>query len=313
MITISQTTLNPPLNVSTADTIHLRGWYTNSFVAGDGVTSVQGGNGQEGFYYDIECGLNDDGNVVIPAFAVQETTLSSPTAGFFGQLFINESPAQVIFGYPQATAGWQIPTIYGPVITFDQLARYNAAMRLLYAPNTYFTANQTIAEIERIAGELSYAGFEILGRTELSVAPADLARPIALGANDTSVGDLRGSLTTATVPRASGAKTLVDGLPTDDGTDWGIQTFNYVQLGDFNAQSGGTKFAINDAFSLFQLLAARSAGAEYAGVVADASSGPPVVTIQSTGLIKISGLPTSDPAVAEALWNDLGTLKISMG
>lgn len=347
MIQISQTVLNPPLQVSDDDEVRLHGWYTNSFVAGDGVTSVQGGDGQQGFYYDVPCSLNDAGNVVIEAFDAQETTESNPTAGFFGRLFINGAPGPMVFGFPQATAGWQIPTIYGDVVSFDQLARYNAAVQLLYPPVSYFTADQTIAEIQRIAaGVQTYAAVGVLGLTQLSFAPADPSAPIALGANDPTVGDILGTLTENTVPRAAGGKLLGDGLANDDGTDFTIQTVNYVQLGDFNETEGGTEFAINDTFHLFELFAARDAGAEYAGVVANADSGDPSVEVQATGysylkntaqgvlalgdgagdnngttvtiddvqeLILLTNVPTADPAVAGAIWSDSGTLKISAG
>lgn len=346
MIQISQTILQPGLQVAAADDIRLRGWYTNSFVAGDGVTSVQGGNGQSGFYYDVECSLTDDNFVVIPAFDVQETVLSNPTAGFFGQFYINGAPAQFVFGFPQATAGWQIPTIYGDVVSFDQLARYNAAVQLLWPPPTFLTANQTIAEIQRIAGEFAYAAVGVNGIGQPSVAPDDPVAPIFFGANDPAVGDVHGTFTENTVPRASGEKTLADGLATDDGTNWAVETVNYVQLGDFNEESGGSQFAINDAFHLFQIFAARSLRTQYAGVVANAASGDPSVEIQATGysylkntsqgvvalgdgadgnngttvtiddvqqLILLTNLPTSDPLVENALWSDGGTIKISAG
>lgn len=313
MIQISQTVLQPALQVDASSSIVLRAWYTNSFVAGDGVTPVQGGNGQQGFYYEIVCSLNGSGFVVIPSFNVQETTESNPTAGFFGQLYVDGAPGQMVFGFPQATAGWQIPTIYGAVISFDQLARFNAAVQLLYPPVTFFTANQTIAEIERIAGQFTFAAVGVNGIGQPSVAPGDPSAPIFFGVNDPAVGNLHGSLTENKVPRASADDTLADGLASDDGTDWRIQTVNYVQLGDFDEVAGGTKFEINDSFHLFRLLAARTAGAEHAGIIADAASGDPVVEILSTGLVKISGLPSLDPEVENALWNDAGTIKISAG
>lgn len=346
MIQISQTILQPVLQVPSGASIHLHGWYTNSFVAGDGVTSVQGGNGQAGFFYDITCSVNDDGFITIPAFDLQETTLSNPSAGFFGQLFIDGSPSQMVFGYPQATAGWQIPTIYGSVISFDQLAVYNAAVQLLWPPPTFPTFEQMIAEINRIAGDFAYAAVGVNGITQLSVAPASPSVPIAFGVNDPAVGDLHGSLSTNTVPRATATKALSNGLATDDGTDWGVQTVNYVQLGDYGEAVGGTKLAINDTFHLFQLLAARSAGSQYAGIVANAASGDPTVAIQATGysylkntaqgvvalgdaagdnnsttltiddvqqLILLTNVPTADPLVAGAIWNSVGTLKLSAG
>lgn len=344
MIQISQTVLQPPLEANASTEVVLRAWYTNSFVAGGGVTPVQGGNGQQGFFYSITCSINDDGFVVIPAFDVQETTESNPTAGFFGQLYVDGAANQMVFGFPQA--GWQIPTIYGSVVSFDQLARYNAAVQLLYAPVTYPTFVQMIAEIRRIAGDFDYAAVGVNGIGQPSVAPDDPAIPIFYGVNDPAVGDLHGTLSANAVPRATDTHQLVDGLATDDGTDFGVQTVNYVQLGDFNLNAGGTRFSINDTFALFALLAARATGAEYAGVVANALSGDPVIEVQATGysylkniaqgilalgdganlnngtrviiddvaqLIKLTNLPTADPTVADALWNDSGTLKVSAG
>lgn len=346
MIQISQTVLQPALQVAATDEIHLRGWYTNSFVAGNGITSVQGGNGREGFYYDIVCSLNGDGFVVIPAFNAQETTLSNPTAGFFGQLFINGSPGQMVFGFPQATAGWQIPTIYGDVVSFDQLARYNAAVQLLIPPLTFLTADETIAEINRIAGELSYAGVGVLGRTELSTAPSDPSHPIALSVTDTSVGDLHGSLTENFIPRATDTKDLGDSLFFYDGVDSGCQTLNYVQLGDFGVEQNGSRVEVNDNFGLAKILAGGDGGNQYAGVVASADGVSGTVEVQATSYsylkntsegvvvlgdgagghngttitiddvtqrIKLTNLPTADPAVAGVLWRDGTNVKISLG
>ena len=38
-----------------------------------------------------------------------------------------------------------------------------------------------------------------------------------------------------------------------------------------------------------------------------------VTTLTASGVVKFTGLPTSDPAVAGQLWNDAGTLKVSAG
>lgn len=343
MITITQTTPQPPLQVQDSDIVTFRGWYTNSFVASDGVTPVEGGNGQTGFYYEETCSINDDGFVVIPALSVQPTTGSNPTAGFFGQLFINGSPSQMVFGVPQATAGWQIPTS-PTTTTFGALALYNAAVQLLYPPNTYAPYEQVLLAIQEFAGNFLFAAVGIAGITQLSFAPDSPSVPIALSENDPRVN---ANLSENTVPRVGANDVLVDGLPIDDGVDWSIQTENYVQLGDYALNNGGTRFVINDTFGTFQLLAGSAAGAGYAGVIATASGVVPAsVQVQATGysylvntaqgvlvlgdglnanngtritiddvneLIKLHNLPTANPAVANALWSDGGTLKISSG
>ena len=183
LVTISQTTPSPPIQVA-GDDIELRVWYTQNFVAGDGVTPVEGGTGQNGFYYSITCTKNGSDQVVIPAFTIQATTESNPTANFFGQLWVNGAPGQVIFG---GASGWQLPTLFGATINYGQLALYNRVKRLLYPPATYPTFQQVIELINLYAGPQNYAGLNILGSTELSVAPVLASKPIAVGDNDTRV------------------------------------------------------------------------------------------------------------------------------
>jgi hypothetical protein len=49
-------------------------------------------------------------------------------------------------------------------------------------------------------------------------------------------------------------------------------------------------------------------------VLDQAQSGDPVFdTLEVTGNVTFSGLPTSNPAVAGRLWNDAGTVKVSAG
>jgi hypothetical protein len=38
-----------------------------------------------------------------------------------------------------------------------------------------------------------------------------------------------------------------------------------------------------------------------------------ITDLTASGIVKFTGLPTSDPAVAGQLWNDTGTLKVSAG
>ena len=91
LVTITEFTINPPLQVA-SDNLVLRCWYSNDFIAGDNVTPVQGGNGQEGFYYTIPCTRDLSSNLVVPDFQIQATTESSPTATFQARLYIDEAP-----------------------------------------------------------------------------------------------------------------------------------------------------------------------------------------------------------------------------
>lgn len=182
IVQVSQTILQPTEEFQTGSEIILKVWYTRTFVAGDGVTPVIGGNGKSGFFDQVTCSVNGSGFLVIPAFNVQATVESNPTAGFFGQLYVDGAAANVIFG-GQAQSGWAIPVSYGSIISYDELATYNRAKTLVYPPVSYFTADQTIQEIRRLSGDLNYAGVGILGRTQLDTAPAITSVPIAVGIN----------------------------------------------------------------------------------------------------------------------------------
>lgn len=179
---ISQTSFQPPTE-GLGDSPFIRFWYIGqNFIAGDGVTPVIVGDGQTGFYVDHVCSIVGD-RVVMPAINLWATTDGSPgTSRFIGQLYTESGSPTSYFPFGQ-NGGWQLPTVYGAVIAYDQLMRYNAAAYLLSAPPSYFTADQTIAEIQRLAGDFAYANVGVLGITELDTAPDDPAHPIAVGIN----------------------------------------------------------------------------------------------------------------------------------
>lgn len=185
--TISQTTFEPNL-IGLGDAPFIRFWYIGqNFIAGDGVTPVQAGDGQTGFYEDVTCSIFSD-QLVMPATPLWATTDGSPaTSRFIGQLYAESGAPTNYFPFG-ANSGWQLPTVYGAVIAYDQLMRYNAAAYLLSPPFSYFTADQTVAEIRRLAGDQNYAGVGILGRTQLTAAPTIASEPKAVGDNDERVG-----------------------------------------------------------------------------------------------------------------------------
>lgn len=289
-VIITETTVQPPLQVATTDVLTYRAWYSASFVAADGTTPIEGGDGQSGFYYEYDCTLDGSGNVVIPAQTVQPTTGSNPTAGFFGGLFVNDAFNRMVFGVPQATAGWQIPTS-PTTTTFGLLALYNAAVQLLYPPNTYPTFDQVVRLFHQLT-ELAAVG--VAGVTQLSYPPDDPAVPIAFGANDPAVGDIHGNLTQFRVPRAGATKTIEDGLAVDDGTDFSVQTTGSFQAGDFGVEQHGSFLGVNDALTddggRTNLYAGGDNGNEYAGVSADCSSGVGEINVQSTGITNLYGV-----------------------
>lgn len=347
-ITVTQITPEPPLQIESGSTATFRGWYSNSYVAADGVTPVIGGNGQTGFFYEWDCTVDDNRFVVIPAITIQPTTESNPTAGFFGAVFVNGSFTQMVIGVPQATAGWQIPTS-PTTTTFGALAIYNAAVQLLYPPISYATYQQVLLAIAEFAGNFLYAAVGIAGITQLSWAPDSASTPIALGANDPRVGNLKGNLTVTAVPHATGTDTLADTPITYDGVDVSVQTLNNFQAGDVQDAQNGSYLNVNDGLGRANLFAGGGTelepASQYSGVAATADDTSATIYVQSTdrnhlvgssdGITKLgdtgenngtmikvddatqqislTNLPTSDPTVAGVLWNDAGVVKISAG
>lgn len=185
IVTINQYATSPSLQVDASSTLEVRGWYSRDFVAGDGVTPMLGNSfaGEQGPYYTIGASLNDSGEVLVDTHDVQATTLSNPRANYFEGLWVNGTFSQLLMPNTTGATGWQIPTVYGAIIAFDEIATYNRARRLVYAPNTYFTADQTITEIRRIAGDQAYAAVGVAGITEADTAPAIASRPIAVMIN----------------------------------------------------------------------------------------------------------------------------------
>lgn len=181
LITVSAFVPNPPIQYP-GENPHVRGWYSNDFVADDQVTPILGGNGQTGFYYDTLCTFDEDHNLVVPSFIIQSTTGVSPTGRFFLQLFDdNGSPLNMLMG---AASGWAIPTQYGSTVNFYQLALYNAALFLYTAPNNVFTQDQTISLIRSMIATLELATDTEAGVVFLSVPADDDSFPVVWGAND---------------------------------------------------------------------------------------------------------------------------------
>lgn len=188
IVQVSQYTTNPPTQLSAGDLLEVRGWYTRSFIAGDGVTPVEGNStsGEQGPYYLTTPSLSVAG-MVVPAHSIQATTLSNPTANYFEGLWVNGAFSQILMPNTNGATGWQIPTVYGAIISYDEIATYNRARRLVYPPDTYFTADQTIQEIERLAGNFDYMAVGVNGIGSASVPPVLASLPIVVMDNDPRV------------------------------------------------------------------------------------------------------------------------------
>jgi hypothetical protein len=189
IVTLSQYIANPDAQLSDDSVLEVRGFFTHNFISGDGVTPIYGNatNGEQGPYESISATLNASGKVVVAAHDIEVTTLSNPTARYFEILFVDGAASQIFIPNTQGATGWQVPSVYGTPINFGELALYNRAQRLVYPPNTYFTADQTIQEIDLRAGQFDYAAVNRNGITSISVAPALASLPIAVGDNDPRV------------------------------------------------------------------------------------------------------------------------------
>lgn len=184
LITVTQTTRSPDIQyLGTSPTLRL--FYSKDFLAGDGVTPVGSGNGLTGFYDTVTCSINGSGQLVIPSFTIQSTTDGDlPTSRLTGQLFDQSgAPQEIIFGNQNTGNGWQIPTLYGATVAWDDLYRYNRTAVLLNPSPTYATYPQMIAEIARRAGQFLYAAVGILGLVRMRDAPDVASEPTAIGAN----------------------------------------------------------------------------------------------------------------------------------
>ncbi len=188
-LTISQYTANPPQQVDSNSLLEVRGWYSRDYVSVDGVTPIFGNttSGEQGPYYSTTPTLNASGEVVVPAHVVQITVGANPTANYFEGLWVDGAFVMMLMPNNNVTSGWQIPDVYGDPIAYDEIATYNRAKRLVYPPDTYFTADQVIQEIERIAGNFAYAAVNVNGITSLSFPPVVTSEPIALSENDPRV------------------------------------------------------------------------------------------------------------------------------
>ena len=151
LITITETTPNPPIHLAEGSTATLRGYYTQRFLDSDGVTVVMSGDGQTGFYYEFACTVNDDDELVIPAFEIHTTDdgVDVQTSLFIGRLFIDGAPDRIVFGQPQAVGGWIISASLGSSTSWAALDIFNQG-RALVASNlyTYLTAAMTAALIQ---------------------------------------------------------------------------------------------------------------------------------------------------------------------
>ena len=274
----------------------LRGFYSQRFLDSDGVTPVLAGNGVDGFYYQWACSRDVDGNLIVPEIQIHSTDdgIDVQTSLFTGQLYVDDSPSQVIFGQPQAGAGWIIAASLGSPITWGDLDIYNQG-RTLFPSGvyTYLTAALTVALIRQMIASIDPASTTALGLVELSFAAAIPSAPVVLTQGDPAVGDLHGSLTINKVSKASSEKVLVDSLISDNGSDISAQTIGTIQLGDYGYQNNGSHLSLSDTFGQAALFAGGGTvpdlAAQYAGVEAVCSDSNSEIFVQTTNYTNLYG------------------------
>lgn len=287
-------------------TARLKVWFGQDFVTAEN-QHVLGGSVRSGsIYFDIALDLDPDTHVLtIPSFVLPTTDDSSVRNVRATGVLFDSSGAFV----RNLFTNFVIPSGLAPVTTFAALDAWNAAPTLP-PQSAGITREQCLILIQE--------GLQ--------------ADPIG------------GTLSTNTVPRASGPKTLVDGQISDDGVDVSVQTFNTFEAGDVGFLQHGTYLKVNDFEGIANILAGSDNQAQYAGMVGRCGSGDAEVFIQSTGFtnlyghkavtrmgdgnsdnngtfvevddstqrVRITNLPTSDPGVPGVLWRDGTTLKISV-
>lgn len=290
----------------------LKIWFAQDFVTAERQLVMGGAVRSGSIYLDQACTLDADTHILtIPAFTLPTTDDSSLRDVRATGVLFDASGAFV----RNLFTGWIIFSEIAPTSTFASLNALNAPPRPPVPIPTGITREQCLTLIAE----------------GLPAAP------------------LNGTLDLNTVPRASGPKTLVNGMAVDDGTNWTMQTLGSIQFGDIEEVQHGTRLAVSDEEGRASFFAGggpiESPSNEYSGVAAVCTETDAEVFIQSTGYsnlyghkgttrlgdaasehngtfleindvtqrVKITNLPTSDPGAAGVLWRSGNDLKVSTG
>ena len=150
------------------------------------------------------------------------------------------------------------------------------------------------------------------------MARTSFTGPVA-SANGFINSSTNGNTVTVTAPAALSASYTIT-LPPDDGTNGQVLTTNGSGVTTWTTNGAGTVTSVAGAGTVNGLTltgTVTSSGSLTLGGTLNLSS-PPAIggTAPAAGAfttLKATALPTSDPVVAGALWNDGGTVKISAG
>ena len=150
------------------------------------------------------------------------------------------------------------------------------------------------------------------------MARTSFTGPVA-SANGFINSSTNGNAVTVTAPAALSASYTIT-LPPDDGTNGQVLTTNGSGVTTWTTNGAGTVTSVAGAGTVNGLTltgTVTSSGSLTLGGTLNLSS-PPAIggTAPAAGAfttLKATALPTSDPVVAGALWNDGGTVKISAG
>lgn len=170
------------------DALEVRWWYNRGFLDSSTVF-VQGGNGQNGFYITSPCTVDGDGIITVSStelFSTLDAIDPAPQSiQIFGRLYSNNTPKQWIAAYSSTPQGWVIQN--STPLTYEDLVLENQSIVLANPPLTFPTFAQMIAYIDSLV-PTPLASDVVIGRTRLSVAPANALTPIAVADDDPRLG-----------------------------------------------------------------------------------------------------------------------------
>lgn len=304
-------------------TATLRYQYSADFVDSDNQPVLRG------LYKDVACTVAA-GVLSVPSHTVITTNdaVVNPLATLSAQLI--SARGNKVWLFQQ----FSIPESLAPTTTIGDLEIYNQGSSLVLPPDAYLTRDEVIALIATRLPNVILASDVLLGLVRMSWPPDEPLEPIAWSMSDPRVGNVRGTLTAASVPVADGTQELIDSPITYDGIDTSIQTVNAFQFGDWQFLGHGSYGNVNDSLGRADLYAGggteEEPASQYAGVAGECDETSGTVYIQSTDhdhlvgssdgvtslgnglmtidavtdLIKLTDVPTSDPEEAGAIWRD---------
>jgi hypothetical protein len=200
--------------------------YSSGFTASDGTVVPAGSPTSGSLYQQVACTVSGS-TVTCPSFQLQTTSdaLDDQTATYTGYLYDAQGRQRVL-----VFSGYSVPTSMGTPFTYTQWTAYNAAVIPVRDTDTY-TKNQVNAYVASAVSVGNSATTTALGKVKMSVAPVDPSNPVAVGANDPSIGGVIYTGTRAGAP-------VCDPLA-NPSTQGKFASFTDFQRGTWRCTTGG--------------------------------------------------------------------------